>query len=106
MACLLAKRVVPYTVSTVTSNQCRSAVVLNCGRWSSTGAGNYGGVGVGGMNKNELVRAREMRRAAVNQQHEGNGRGDSFLTFFLLLRRYCLRCNECVGHIRCLTPLL
>ncbi len=85
MASLLAKRVVPCTVSTVTSNQCRNAVVLNCGRWSSTGTGNSGGVGVGvgGMDKNELVRAREMRRAAANQQHEGNRRGDSFLTCLL-----------------------
>ncbi len=85
MASFLAKRVVTYNVSMVTSNQCRNAA-LNRGRWSSTRAGNNVGVGVGGMDKTELVRAREKRRAAAlsageggrgaNQQHEGNGRGD------------------------------
>ncbi len=93
MASLLAKRVVSYSVTTVTSNQCRSAA-LNRGRWASTGVGNYGGVDA--MDKKELVRARERRRAAAlsagehgrgaNQQHGGNGRGHLLMYFFYWFR--------------------
>ncbi len=81
MAFLLAKRVVPYSVSTVTGNQCRSAV-LNRGRWASIGAGNHGAVDA--MDKKKLVRARAKRSEAAaraSQKHGGNGRGHYYCIF-------------------------